>query len=951
MSKRDLIEDIYPLSPMQESLLVHSLYAPASPAHFIQWTCKLSGDLDVEAFEQAWRRVVDRHGALRTAFVTKRPDRPLQVVQRRARLEYRREDWRSLPSAEQSRYWRELLDEDRRRGFELSRPPLMRTALARVSDREYRFVWSHHHLLLDGWSLPLVRKEVMAIYDALRHGTSSSLEPERSPPHPALSPRGGDELRDRPAETPRPYGEFIAWLAKRDAAADERFWREELRGVQAPTPIRLAVREEDLAPPEMERFGEEEIRLSAELSQQLRTFAQQCEVTVNTIVQGAWAILLGRYSRRDDVVFGATVSGRPAELASVESMIGLFINNLPVRVLIRGEESLLAWLKRLQAHQVPLHEHEHTPLAKIQEWSDVPAGWRLFETLLVFENYPEVGATGLAGGVVIEESHAGAVTGYPLTVVVVPGRPWQIALHYDERRFDRAAAARLLSNFQALLSALVEDRERNLGALPRFAEEELPLVSPAETLSVLRAHPAVADAQVVVRDNGSAGGHLAAYIVSVGSVESSSRTALRRYLKARLPEALVPSEIAFVDSLEEMEPSNGVNSLASRYMPQRSAIAAAQREGLLARNEVEGRIQQIWEQLLGTHPVGVHDDFFELGGRSVTVVRMLGELESSFLRTLPMARFFEKPTIEHLASVLCENQPAQDVSPLVPLQAAGAEPPFFCVHSDGGAVLVYSQLARHMRPDFPLYGLQAQGLHGEKPPLETISEMAGRYIEAMATVQRQGPYHLGGLGLGGVVAFEMAVQLQAAGEQVGLLALIDSQRPVAAGRLAELVSRSRYGRRLVRHGRNLLELGMAERAEYVVRKLGDIRRRKSRRAARALAGSIAPQAETVHVHARTFYSVYGQGVHEANKQALARYRPKPRAGKVTFFLGEETLPRLGRSHDPEHWRELALGGLEICLVPNIQCGILAEPHVRVLAERLKSHLRAAHSAALAQSSR
>ncbi|HEY4592040.1 MAG TPA: condensation domain-containing protein, partial [Thermoanaerobaculia bacterium] len=327
------VEDLYPLAPMQEGLLFHGLYAGAgADLYFEQLTAELEGDLDETAFAAAWRRVVERHTALRTGFLSHGVERPLQLVRRAAEVPWASEDWRGLAPPEVEARWGELLAADRARGFDLSRPPLLRLALARTGERTRRLVWSSHHILLDGWCFPLLLNEVFTLY-----GSAAA----------ALPPA-------------RPYRDYVAWLRGRDEAEALGRWRRRLEGFTAPTPVPFDLpgalgRAQGGRP---EDYFEREAALPARL---LEGLAQRLRVTLNTVVQGAWALLLSRYAQESDVVFGAVVSGRPAELPGVESMVGLFINTVPVRVEVPEDEPASAWLPRLQADQLELRQHEWTP--------------------------------------------------------------------------------------------------------------------------------------------------------------------------------------------------------------------------------------------------------------------------------------------------------------------------------------------------------------------------------------------------------------------------------------------------------------------------------------------------------------------------------------------------------------------------------------------------------------
>ncbi len=430
------VEDIYPLSAVQQGILFHTLSNPGGGAYTEQLNCELHGQLDVIAFERAWQKVIGRHTILRTSFSWREFDRPLQVVHQQVNIQVDEQDWRTLPAAEQQDQLEAFLLGDRARGFDLSQPPLMRLALIRTGKDACQFVWTHHHLLLDGWSMPLVLKEVLAHYEAL--GAGEGLEPEPV----------------------RPYRDYIQWLQQQDPSRAATFWRETLKGYTAAA--RLGPDRVDAAG--QSGHGDETVRVSKATTKALQLLARNHRLTLNTIVQGAWALVLSRYSDQEDLVFGVTVSGRPAAVDGIESMVGVFINTLPVRVKISRQTPVVSWLRQLQTAQVEMAQYEYSPL--VQEWSDVPLGLPLFESLLVFENYPvNSPLQDQVAGVEVRGARALVRTKYPLTVVAVPGVELVLHIAYDRRRFDPKTTQRLLECLTTSLDAIVTNSEQPVSGI------------------------------------------------------------------------------------------------------------------------------------------------------------------------------------------------------------------------------------------------------------------------------------------------------------------------------------------------------------------------------------------------------------------------------------------------------------------------------------------------------
>jgi amino acid adenylation domain-containing protein/non-ribosomal peptide synthase protein (TIGR01720 family) len=441
------VEDLYPLSPLQEGLLFHALYGGESQAYQVQAAHRLEGPLDAGLLRRAWAETVRRHAVLRTDFAWRGLRRPLQRVHAAVEVPWRVEDWRGRPEAEQDAALEAYLAEDRARGFALDEAPLLRGALFRVADDAHWLVWNQHHLLLDGWASARVMNEVFRLYVAWSTG--------------------------EPVELPRvrPYRDYIAWVAAQDAGAAERYWRGVLAGFGSPTPLGVDWAAAADGPVRQDKRG---LSVDADLTRRLEEAARAARVTLNTVLQGAWALLLSRYGGGEDVVFGNTVSGRPAALDGVEEMVGLFINTLPVRVRVRGDARLGSWLAELQRAQAEAREYEYAPLVQVQGWSEVPRGTPLFESQFVFENYPVERGAGGGAGVALRATRGRAVewTTYPLSLMAAPGPRLQLVLRYDEARFGGATVERMLDHLRVLLEQVAEDVDRPLSALTLLGEAE-----------------------------------------------------------------------------------------------------------------------------------------------------------------------------------------------------------------------------------------------------------------------------------------------------------------------------------------------------------------------------------------------------------------------------------------------------------------------------------------------
>ncbi|MEY9910141.1 amino acid adenylation domain-containing protein/non-ribosomal peptide synthase protein (TIGR01720 family) [Catenulispora sp. MAP12-49] len=439
------VADLYPLTPMQAGMLFHGLLEPDSSTYLNQVQLVLSGVTDAHALAEAWQRTADANPILRTRLSWQDSTQPVQVVQQRAVIPVAHHDWTGQPADQIEQQTARLLDDDRAAGFDLSRAPLMRLALIRLSPTRVRMVWTFHHILLDGWSAAQVFDEVCERYAALTSGRRPRL-PERAP-----------------------FGDYLRWLADQDSARAEQYWREALAGFPAPTGL-----PRDRRPAEAHQASSSEsvkVILDGAVSARLRQTAQAAGLTVNTVMQGAWALLLSRYGGGDDVVFGTIVSGRPADLAGVTSMVGLFINTLPTRVRIDGRLPLREWLRDVQAVQSEDRRHEFVSLAQLQTWSEVPGGTSLFDSILVFENYPFDADAAGKHGLAVESERDVEPTNYALSVVVEPGEALAVNLDYDPAAFDAATVEGLGASLETLLTAMAQDLDRRLADLPLLAAD------------------------------------------------------------------------------------------------------------------------------------------------------------------------------------------------------------------------------------------------------------------------------------------------------------------------------------------------------------------------------------------------------------------------------------------------------------------------------------------------
>lgn len=442
------IEDVYPTSPMQQGMLLPLLQKESAGLYHNQLTYRVAKDFDEHAFKRAWQRTVDRHAILRTGFLWDLVPEPLQIVFRSAAIPIEQQDWRGISDeSERENALRQYLRLDRMRGFNPLQPPLMRLCVMHMTDQTWCVVWSLHHVILDGWCQAMLLSEVLTTYHSLRGDQSSEIEPAPS------------------------FRNYIQWLAQQDMKAAEKFWRHYLHSFHTPT--RLIYTTEPRQDHDRS-YGERRVELAIDKTASLHRFAQNARVTVNTVIQATWGILLSRYSGEQDVLFGVTVSGRPADLSDGDTILGLFINTLPLRLRVKPEVTFADWLREVQAINLDLRKYEYSPLMQVQGWSGIKRGTSLFDSLLVFQNYviddvidqhrQEFGIQAVDG----EEGW----TDYPLTVTVVPDERLSLIFSYDKQRINDRTVKLLSEHWTKLLDDIVSRPGSRLAELTLISASE-----------------------------------------------------------------------------------------------------------------------------------------------------------------------------------------------------------------------------------------------------------------------------------------------------------------------------------------------------------------------------------------------------------------------------------------------------------------------------------------------
>lgn len=424
------LEDVYGLTPTQQGMLYHTLKDEESGVYTQQLGCRLSGTLlEPDHFARAWQYVVDRHPVLRTALAWEGLDHPMQIVVSEAWLPFTYHDWSNLGQETQGIELEAYIDADRAQGVDLHSAPMLRLSLIRLADQQYFFLWTYHHLLLDGWSMPLCFQDFAQAFISLR-------DEGCVPNEPAV-----------------PYRDYIAWLSYRDQSEAKAFWQPMLTNQEAATRLHLDSGTANGPNGNLEHNQ----TLAKDDTQNLDQFARQNHVTMNTVVAGAWAIMLSHLSGDDAVTYGMVVSGRPAELPGAASIVGLFMNTLPLRFNVPGDQNITDWLADIQKSMTSLHDLQHVSLVDVHSWSSVPRGKPLFETVLDFANFSQANwRDAVTNGMGMEISDIRSVeqTNYPLTLTGTPGEQLALDVNYQVDRFREKDMVTMTQQLARLILAI-----------------------------------------------------------------------------------------------------------------------------------------------------------------------------------------------------------------------------------------------------------------------------------------------------------------------------------------------------------------------------------------------------------------------------------------------------------------------------------------------------------------
>ncbi|WP_025028876.1 non-ribosomal peptide synthetase, partial [Caldalkalibacillus mannanilyticus] len=446
------IENIYRLTPMQKGMLFHSQMDPQSGAYFDQLVFTMRGHLSVDLFRKSFHTLMQRHAVLRTNFYSSWREEPFQIVYRKKNSDFYFEDLCQMSEDESAKYTQHFIEEDKKKGFALEQDALMRLSILRVKEREYTFIWSSHHILMDGWCMPILTKELFEMYFAYQNQQEPNLEMIPS------------------------YSAYIEWLEKQDNQIAANYWKEYLANYEQQTLLPQRKQQKTT-----EGYVSEKVSfdLGKSLTERIDQVTKQYQVTMNTLIQAAWGVLLQKYNNADDVVFGSVVSGRPAEIPGIEKMIGLFINTIPVRIHGSAEEAFDDLMRRVQAQAIASQEYDYYPLYEIQAQTEQKQN--LINHILVFENFPveeemehQADQWSATDEEELDITDASAVeqTNYDFNVTVIPGNEIRIRIEYNSLVYDAQILNQIQNHFIHLLEQIANDPQISIKALAPVTDAE-----------------------------------------------------------------------------------------------------------------------------------------------------------------------------------------------------------------------------------------------------------------------------------------------------------------------------------------------------------------------------------------------------------------------------------------------------------------------------------------------
>ncbi|MGB3152444.1 MAG: condensation domain-containing protein [Maribacter sp.] len=652
-SKKD-IESIHPLNQVQQGLLFHSLSSKKDQG-FLNVQCDILGTIELSKFEEAWGFMVARHAVLRTSVHWKNLEKPVQVVHKQKSINFILLDWSNEKDSNQNNKWAKLIKENITKGVSFSKGALLDVKLIKLGDAQFRLLWTNHHLLLDGWSSNIILKELFRCYEALVQNYEVNFE-------------------KLPA-----YKAYLRWLGQKKEEPAKAFWSSYFKEFKSNGSFDVHNRIEQ----------SDYLKLNKEFNvsetNTLKQYASENRLSLNTILQGIWSITLCRFFNITDSVHGTTVSGRSVDFPNMENITGMFSKVHPVRnILGASKKPLSKWFAENQKRQLETSTFEYLDIDDITKHIRNKVKKPLFDSLLIFENYPV--ASSDEASITISNFKSGITSTYPVSVVLVPGDSLKLKLFVSKYISEYEKVGEwLIHNFLEILSCVIYKKITDFSEI----KTQIPTFQNKET-----------------------------------------------------------SSIAF-----EKEENEHITTKP--------------------KTETEGIIAQIWQDVFNLDDIGIHENFFKLGGKSLLAVKLFSILNEKMGTKLYPTTLLEHPTVASLANLFEKDDKKSTYTYLVPIKTKGDKTPVFCIHGGGAQVYFFNPLANALPNDRPVYALQPSGDFEEDNLHKSIAEMAKDYTEEIRKVQPNGPYNLLVYCFSTAVGIEIASILKADDQEVKMI-IVDS---------------------------------------------------------------------------------------------------------------------------------------------------------------------------------
>ena len=923
----------------QERLWFIHQTAPDNPSYNVPFAARIQGTIEVEVLRRSLQAVGRRHESLRTRFVVEQ-GALRQIVDENIHVELPLVDLTSTPEGQREGEAKRLAAVEARKPFDMAHGPLLRMKLLRLGEHDHVWVVAMHHIITDAWSVAIFTREVLALYKAFNAGRPSPLP-----------------------ELPIQYIDFSAWQRNwlEGAAMKEQldYWRRRLAGM---TKLQLPF---DRPHPAVPSYRGERLPISwpADLSEGLFRLGRERGATLYMTVLAAFQLLLYRYTSQKDIPVGSVSAGRTH--AETEAIIGFFVHTLVMRTQISEDWSFSELLRDVRKTTLDAYAHQDVPFQILVQdlvgQRDMSQS-QLFQVTFNLQNVPQPVLQEGATQIRQLDFDAGTIR-FDLSLNMRKSNDGVVAtLNYNTDLFDAATIRGMLRRFEILIRGIVRDPEQRLSAFSMVDDAEHPVL--ASGMAAARntrtgrfsMDPFSGDAQLFLLDSefapvpddvvgeifiteetflASDDGQPAQPAASFMPNPFSEIPGARMYRTGNLARRRASGLLEYCGGRNGQASELEADGKAPAMVPDR--LEAETSSHAVPRNPVEERLARIWEQSLDIEKVGIHDNFFNLGGHSMLATLVVAQISDEFHLDIPVRQFFEAPTIAQFAKVIAQEPPvgAAAETPsqiLVAIQPLGPNPPFFCVHPVAGDVLCYVDLAHEVGLDQPFYGLQSPAMDSTTEPFASIEQMAALYIREIRRVQSHGPYFIGGWSMGGIVAFEMARQLNEADEKVALLALMDTSLPSPNRGAAD------------DDGSPSMFVQFAQNMSYAIGKdprsmskqflnLGEEQQRKMVLEVLQQEGALPQDTSLAEKKLQKQLDVYTR-----NRSAYAEYSPKRTEQKIVLLKASE--PTLGDLD--QKWRAWT-GGVEFYAIPGSHFSMFKRPHVSVLGKSLRERINAARS--------